>query len=279
MSFSRHLRTIQHTTGSLLCIGLDTDPRMIPRHVRKSADPVTEFNRSIIDLTYDLVCAYKFNLAFYEAAGEAGHTSLRRTLAHIPRGIVTIGDGKRGDIGNSAEHYAAALFDDLGFTACTVNPYMGFDAVEPFLRRPGRGAFVLALTSNAGARDFQYQKTGGTPLYERVIARTRAWNVNDNCGIVVGATRRGQIGRARKLAGSMPMLIPGVGAQGGDLRTAVVDGCAAGGDMAVINVGRSVIYASGGTDFATAARKAAMTLRDEIDRHREKRTSQIKHQK
>src|SRR5512143_3859680 len=168
MNFTEHLAATQKSTGSLLCIGLDPDPARLPA-VLRGDDAVTEFNRRIIEATADLVCAYKLNLAFYETAGERGWGILRKTLSYIPGNIVTVGDAKRGDIGNSAAMYASALLSDLGFQATTVNPYMGSDSVEPFLLDPGKGAFVLALTSNPGAKDFQYLNVGTGRLYERVI--------------------------------------------------------------------------------------------------------------
>jgi orotidine-5'-phosphate decarboxylase len=268
MNFTQRLRSIQRTRNSLLCIGLDTDPRRLPR-VLHSRNAATLFNRRIIEATQDLVCAYKLNLAFYEAAGERGRECLLQTLAAIPPGIVTIGDAKRGDIGNSAAFYAAALFRDATFTSCTVSPYMGEDSVAPFMEDPERGVFVLALTSNPGARDFQYLPVRGRPLYELVIGKTRRWNRKKNCGLVVGATRPIQLRRIRQLAGDMPILIPGIGAQGGDLASAVRFGCDRKGEMAVINASRSVIYASAEKDFARAARTEALRLRDEINRYRE----------
>lgn len=276
MNFYQRLRSAQRRHCSLLCIGLDTDRARIPQFLLRSRNPLYDFNRRIIDATCDLVCAYKLNLAFYEAAGEQGWRILRRTLAAIPAGIVTIGDAKRGDIGNSAGSYASALLDDFGFTATTVSPYMGEDSVTPFMKNPERGVFILAVTSNPGARDFQYLKVRGRPLYEVVIEKTQEWNRRKNCGLVVGATRPAELCRIRKLAGDMPILIPGIGVQGGDLASAVRFGCDGRGEMAVINASRSVIYASSGRDFASAARFEAMKLRDEIKRHREKLLSETR---
>lgn len=270
MNFTQRLRSIQHARGSLLCIGLDTDTRLLPRHLLPSRAAATRFNRRIIEATHDLVCAYKLNLAFYEAAGDRGRECLQQTLEAIPGGIVTIGDAKRGDIGNSSGQYASALFRDLAFSSCTVSPYMGEDSVTPFMEDSERGVFVLALTSNPGARDFQYLQVRGRPLYEHVIAKAVRWNRKKNCGLVVGATRPAQLQRIRHLAGGMPILIPGIGAQGGDLASAVRFGCDTKGEMAVINASRSVIYASPGRDFARAARAEALRLRDEINRYREK---------
>ncbi len=268
MNFYQRLRKIQRKNRSLLCIGLDTDINKIPEFLFAYGDPIYEFNRRIIDATKDLVCAYKINLAFYEVTGEHGWYTVHQTLARIPEEIVTIGDAKRGDIGNSSELYAKLIVDDYEFAACTVNPYMGEDSVKPFMKNRHQGVFLLALTSNPGAKDFQYLKAAGKPLYEHVIAKARKWNTRKNCGLVVGATRPKDLQRIRKLAPEMPILIPGVGAQGGDLALAVRYGCDARGEMAVINASRSVIYASGGEDFATAARSAARSLSEEINRHR-----------
>ena len=268
MTFYQKLRRIQKKNDSLLCIGLDTDIERIPAFLFEWGDPIYEFNRRIIDATKDLVCAYKINLAFYEVTGEHGWYTVHQTLARIPEEIVTIGDGKRGDIGSSSERYAKLLVDDYGFAASTVNPYMGEDSVAPFLKHRAQGAFVLALTSNPGARDFQYLPVRGKPLYEHVIARARKWNTRKNCGLVVGATRPKELRRIRSLVPDMPLLIPGVGAQGGDVRSAVRYGCASDGMMAIINASRSIIYASRGEDFARAAREAALALRDEMNVHR-----------
>jgi len=268
MNFSQRLRRIQKKNNSLLCIGLDTDVNMIPEFLFEWGDPVYEFNRRIIDATKDLVCAYKINLAFYEVTGEHGWYTVHQTLARIPEEIVTIGDGKRGDIGNSSERYAKLFVDDYEFAASTVNPYMGGDSVAPFLKNSHQGAFVLALTSNPGARDFQYLPVRGKPLYEHVIARARKWNRRKNCGVVVGATRPKELRRIRSLVPGMPLLIPGVGAQGGDVRSAVRYGCDRDGLMAIINAGRSILYASRGENFARAAREAAIALRDEMNSYR-----------
>jgi orotidine-5'-phosphate decarboxylase len=269
MTFTEHLRDVQQTKGSLLCIGLDTDPGKLPAHLGPVDHPVLEFNKRLIDATHDLVCAYKINLAFYESLGETGWSTMRQTLEHIPKDIITIADGKRGDIGNSSERYASSLFTAMEFSACTVAPYMGGDSLEPFIRHEDRGVFVLAVTSNPGAKDFQYLKVRGKPLYEHVIARVKKWNNSENCGLVVGATKPQELRRIRSLVPAMPLLIPGVGTQGGSVRSAVRYGCGKKGDLAVINASRSILYASSGSDFASAARSAAVALRDEINRCRE----------
>ena len=264
MNFTQRLYETQRRTGSLLCVGLDTDVDQLPESIQRKTDGVLEFNRRIIDATSDLVCSYKLNLAFYEALGESGWRILRETLREIPKDLITIGDGKRGDIGNTAERYARSLFDELYFDAVTVNPYMGFDSVEPFIRDESRGAFILALTSNPGSKDFQRLKTGTRPLFETVARTASKWNTKKNTGLVVGATHPKELQTVRKIAPQMPFLIPGIGKQGGDLQSAIRFGCDKTGHLAVINASRSILYASSGKDFATAARVEATKLRDEI---------------
>jgi len=269
MTFLEKLQNIQRRQHSLVCVGLDTDPQQLPTHLRDSADGVFEFNRRIIDATHDLVCAYKPNLAFYEALGSRGWDILQETLALIPGGVVTIGDAKRGDIGNTADQYAKALFGNLKFDAVTINAYMGFDAVEPFIRTPEHGAFVLALTSNSGSKDFQRLKVGTTPLYEKVVRSSMKWNTQKNIGLVVGATHPKELRGIRTIAREMPILIPGIGKQGGDLKSSVRFGCNKNGELAVINSGRGILYASSGRDFAQTARNETIKLRDEIRRYQE----------
>ncbi len=273
MTFIEKLKAIQAKNNSLLCIGLDTDVAMVPESLYRWGDPQYEFNRRIIDATKDLVCAYKFNIAFYESVGEHGWYTVHQSLARIPEEIVTIGDGKRGDIASSAERQALLMCEDWEFAATTVNPYMGEDAVRPFLKRKDQCAFVLAVTSNKSAKDFQYLRVNGKPLYEQVVAKAKRWNTKKNVGLVVGATRPAELKRIRALAPTMPFLIPGIGAQKGDLEAAVRHGCTKDGNLAVINVGRSIIYASRGDDFAEKARAAAIAMRDTINRYREKHFS------
>ncbi|HTP12660.1 MAG TPA: orotidine-5'-phosphate decarboxylase [Bacteroidota bacterium] len=264
MTFREKLLAIQRQQHSLVCVGLDTDAALIPEHLRNSPDGVLEFNRRIIEATHDLVCAYKPNLAFYESLGSRGWDILHQTLAFIPAGIVTIGDAKRGDIGNTAERYAKALFDDLHFDAVTINAYLGHDAVEPFIRNPVHGAFVLALTSNPGSKDLQRQKAGTKPLYEKVARLAAKWNTSGNVGLVVGATHPRELKTIRAIAPTMPILIPGIGKQGGDLKSSVRFGCDRNGELAVINSSRGIIYASSKQDYPEAARAAATQLRDSI---------------
>lgn len=270
MTFISKLKSIQRKNNSLLCIGLDTIVSRVPESLYRWGDPQYEFNRRIIDATKDIVCAYKFNIAFYESVGEHGWYTVHQSLARIPEEIVTIGDGKRGDIASTAERQAMLFCEDWEFTGTTVNPYMGKDSIAPFLRRRDQCAFVLAVTSNEGAKDFQYLTVKGKPLYEQVVRKALRWNTKKNIGFVVGATRPAELKRIRSLAPDVPFLIPGIGAQKGSLEAAVRYGCTSDGDLAVINVGRSVIYASHGDDFAEKAREAALKIRDQINRCREK---------
>ncbi len=241
----------------------------LPQSILKTNNPVLEFNRRIIEATKDLVCAYKINLAFYESLGERGWKTIHETLNAIPGEIITVGDAKRGDIGNSAERYARAMMDDFKFDATTVNAYMGKDCVDPFITRDDRGAFILALTSNPGSKDFQYLKAGPRPIFMHIAAKAKKWNVKNNIGLVVGATHPADLKRIRRAVPDMPLLIPGVGVQGGDLRAVVRYGCDKQGNLAIINASRSVIYASLRENFAEAARTEALQMRDEINRYRE----------
>ena len=260
MSFINKLLGAARQNQSLLCVGLDPNPDRMPKM------GILDFNRAIIDATHDLVCAYKPNLAFYEALGSQGLTILEQTLAHIPADIPTIGDAKRGDIGNTAQAYARALFSTLGFDAATVNPYLGFDSVEAFIGYRDRGVFVLCRTSNPSATDFQDLRCpDGSTLYETVAHKAREWNTYGNIGLVVGATYPEELRRIRSICPGMCLLIPGIGAQGGDLASAVRHGVDAQGEKAIINVSRQILYASKGGDFAEAARATAERIRSQIN--------------
>jgi orotidine-5'-phosphate decarboxylase len=269
VGFFDKLERAAQRSGSLLCVGLDPDPAQMP------VPDVAAFNRAIIEATAVFVCAYKPNLAFYEALGEAGMAALRDTLAAIPPDIPVIADAKRNDIGNTAKAYARALFDELGFDAATVNPYLGGDAVEPFLEREEKAAFVLCRTSNPGARDLQdlMVMTPGAearPLFQVVAEMARRWNSRGNVGLVVGATYPEELKRVRELCPEITFLVPGVGAQGGDVASVMRNGLDKVGRGLIINVSRQVLYASREKDFATAAGLAARKLRDEIARERER---------
>lgn len=246
---------------SLLCVGLDSDLAKIPAHLRHLPDPIWEFNRRIIDATADYAVAYKPNLAFYEAMGSKGWDTLARTLEYIPKDVFSIADAKRGDIGNTSTMYAKALFEAMDFDAVTVAPYMGSDSVTPFLQFPGKWVFLLALTSNPGAEDFQGYTQDGVPLYQHVIKRALVWAEGQpgHLGFVTGATRSESIADIRTLAPESFFLVPGVGAQGGDLGAVCRAGCTAGGGL-LINASRSILYAGSGEDFADLARAEAKAL-------------------
>jgi orotidine-5'-phosphate decarboxylase len=267
MTFIEKLSSASRSNKSLLCVGLDPDPQLMPPGLS-----VPQFNREIIDATSDLVCAYKPNLAFYEALGTEGMRALEKTLAHIPKRIPVIGDAKRGDIASSSQAYARALFQTFGFDAATVSPYLGHDSIAPFIAYADKGVFILCKTSNAGSADFQESlcsepasATQAKPLFELVALKAREWNTRGNIGLVVGATYPEQLRRVRELCPQLPLLIPGIGAQSGDLASAVRYGVDASGERAIINCSRQILYASKGRDFAQAARREALKLRDEIN--------------
>ena len=260
MDFSKKLLSISQEHKSLLCVGLDPSPVLMP-----DVDILT-FNKAIIDSTCDLVCAYKPNLAFYEVLGVEGLTILEKTIKYIPAKIPVIGDAKRGDIGNTARAYAKALFSTFGFDATTVNPYLGFDSIQPFIDYKEKGVFILCRTSNKGGADFQdLNCSGSLHLYEAVAQKALEWNVNGNIGLVVGATYPEELKRIRSACPEMCLLIPGVGTQGGDLDSAVNNGVDTNREKAIINVSRKILYASRGDDFAQAARNMAEELRVQIN--------------
>ena len=264
MQFNQLFRERIRETDSLVCVGLDPDPDKMPAPLRDKPDSVYRFCKAVIEATSKFVLAYKPNLAFYESLGVEGWDILRRVIRLIPDGVLKIGDGKRGDIGSTAEKYAAALFD-LGFDAVTVNPYLGRDSVAPFIKDETRGCFLLCLTSNPGSKDFQTLRAGGKLLYEHVAERAVSWYGNCNCGLVVGATHPDELRRVRKAAPDLPFLIPGVGAQGGDLDASVMEGTDGAGEMAVINSSRAILYASSGPDFADAAAAETLKLKEAIN--------------
>lgn len=266
MSFAQKLREAAKANRSLVCLGLDPDPNLMP------PIGVLEFNRAIIEATADLVCAYKPNLAFYEALGAEGIRALHGTLDCIPPNIPVIGDAKRGDVGHTAGAYARALFEVLRFDAVTVSPYLGYDSIEPFLAYEDRGVFVLCRTSNPGAGDFQDvlcvsgRDEAGQRLYSLVAGKAREWNRRGNVGLVVGATYPKELQEIREMCPDMMLLIPGIGAQGGDLDWAVRHGVDKHGENALFSSSRQILYASKGNDFAERAREAAEKLRLEISK-------------
>lgn len=256
MKFLDKLDKASSKNNSLLCIGLDVDLSKIPQAIVKQEDPIYIFNKEIINATKDLVCAYKPNIAFYEKYGIYGLSSLIKTIELIQTtGVPVILDAKRGDIGLSSAAYAEAVFKVYKADAVTVNPYMGEDSVGPFIEYQDKGIFVLCLTSNSGSKDFQ------KPLYKTVAEKVKQWNQYGNCGLVVGATKPEELKEIREIAEDMPILIPGVGAQGGDMEASVKFGVNKQGNRAVINSSRGIIYAEN-------PREAAKTLRDNINKFR-----------
>jgi orotidine-5'-phosphate decarboxylase len=253
-------------SGKYISVGLDTDPKKLPPHLYSLQNPVVEFNKKIIESTKDIAAAYKLNLAFYESEGITGLKNLEETLTFIPNNILTIADGKRGDIGNTSSLYARSIFDHFKFDSATLNPYMGQDSLEPFLVYKEKLNFILALTSNAGSSDFQKQQVkNGDFLYQAVIKKIHSWNKNSNCGIVFGATNLTELKENINLIDDLPMLIPGVGAQGGSLQDVVKSLFAANKYSFLINVSRGVIQKSLEEDFADAARNELLSLNKVID--------------
>lgn len=256
---------------SFLCIGLDTDLTKIPAHLLETQDPMFEFNKAIIDATHDLAVAYKPNFAFYECYGSKGLASLEKTINYINSNyggqVFTIADAKRGDIGNTSQQYARAMFDrassGMEFDAVTVAPYMGEDSVKPFLSYPGKWIIVLALTSNKGAEDFQFFSNGSHRLFEQVLLQSKNWGSEENMMYVVGATQATMLSEIRKIVPQHFLLVPGVGAQGGSLqevaRYGMNDSCGL-----LVNSSRNIIYASAGLDFATKARAEALKIQQEM---------------
>lgn len=269
-SFAERLQSIQSDKDSMACVGLDPDPSRLPtplRDGRMLTDAVREFCATIVEATAPYACAFKPNFAFFEALGPAGLTVLDQVTAAIPDDCLLIGDAKRGDIGNSARFYAQAVYEDLGMDACTVSPYLGGDSVAPFLDHDGKCAFVLSRTSNDGAADLQEACTcDGVPLYRQVAQKTAEWSANADgtAGLVAGATAPEALAELRDDAPTLPFLIPGVGAQGGD-PAEVVDAAQTDDGPVLVNSSRSIIYASEDDDYAEAAADAAKELRDALN--------------
>jgi len=267
MTFLDSLLAAGRRNRSLLCVGLDPAARKLPATVRAVADPTYAFCMAIVEATADLVCAFKPNIAFFEALGPAGIETLRRLIADMPRDVPVILDAKRGDMGSTAEAYAEAVFDRLGADAVTLNPYLGSDSLAPFLRHADKGCIVVCKTSNPGSADLQeLQLASGGPLYLEVARRARDdWNANANLGLVVGATYPEVLAEVRELCPDLPLLVPGVGAQGGELAAATRASADSRGERAIISASRSILYAGDGADFADAARHEALRLRQEIN--------------
>lgn len=272
MNFVEKLLTAARTNKSLLCVGLDPEPSRLPAKYagKPVVQSVRDFCLSIIEATAPYVSAFKPNSAFFEVLGPDGLRVLQEVIKAVPAHIPVILDAKRGDIGNTARNYAATVFETYGADAATVNPYLGYDSVSPFLEYRDKGVLLLCRTSNPGARDFQdlrVQDEDGQLrlLYEIVAQRIQSWNTNNNCGMVVGATYPEELRTLRALCPTMPILIPGVGAQGGDLEASVKAGVDTQGEQAIVSVSRSVLYASTDDEYALAAGREARSLRDRIN--------------
>ena len=271
MDFMEALRARWSEANSLVCVGLDPEPGRFPGKFAGDGDAVFAFCRDIVDATAEFVCCFKPQVAHFAALGAEG--ALERLIAHIHDahpGIPVILDAKRGDIGSTAKHYAAEAFDRFGADAVTANPYLGHDSLQPFLERADKGVVILCRTSNPGATDFQdVVASDGLPLYQHVAETVaREWNGNGNCMLVVGATWPEQLREVRAIVGDLPFLVPGVGAQGGDVEAVVRNGRTADGTGLLVSSSRAILYASTGDDHATASAAAARALRDEINRHR-----------
>ena len=270
MNFIKAIESSWEKNNSLVCVGLDPDIDKIPVHIREIDEPVYEFNKAIIDATGDLVCAFKPQIACYASA--RAEQQLERTIEYIHKnypGIPVILDAKRGDIGSTAKMYAKEAFERYMADAVTVNPYMGGDTLDPFLEYKDKGVIILCRTSNPGAGDIQDLESGGEKIYRIIAAKaSKQWNYNGNAALVVGATYPDELLDVRATVGDMPLLVPGIGAQGGDVKKAVKNGRNSRGTGMIINSSREIIYAGSDKNFAEASRIAAIELKDEINKYR-----------
>jgi orotidine-5'-phosphate decarboxylase len=270
MTFIQALRQRWLAANTLLCVGLDPEPERLPAVLDDDADAVFTFCRAIVDATAPYVCTFKPQIAHFAALG--AEDALQRLIAHIHHahpGIPVILDAKRGDIGSTAQHYASEAFDRYRADAVTVNPYLGRDSVQPFLNRADKGVVVLCRTSNPGSGEFQDLLIDGKPLYQHVAQRVaHEWNGNGNCLLVIGATWPNELAQVRALVGDLPLLVPGIGAQGGDVAAVLRNGADSQGNGLVISSSRAILYASNGADYAGAAAAAALQQRDAINAQR-----------
>ncbi|GLQ47702.1 orotidine 5'-phosphate decarboxylase [Dyella lipolytica] len=270
MHFMQALQHAWTRNNSLVCVGLDPEPAKFPAHLKGRPDAVFEFCCAIVDATADLVCTYKPQIAHFAAL--RAEDALERLIAHVHAkhpGVPVILDAKRGDIGSTAQHYVTEAFDRYGADAVTLNPYLGRDSVQAFLDRADKGVILLCHTSNPGAADLQDLDVGGKPLYQHVAQMiARDWNTHGNCALVTGATWPEQLAEVRALVGDVPLLVPGIGAQGGDVEAVVRNGRTPAGTGLMISSSRAILYAGNGEDFAQAARAATLELRDTINRYR-----------
>lgn len=270
MTFIEKLSAAWATQNSLLCVGLDPDTAKFPRQLQGKADAIVHFCKAIIDATAEAACAFKPQIAYFAALRAEDQLEeicayVRTAYPHIPLVL----DAKRGDIGATAEQYAREAFERYGADAVTLNPYMGFDSIQPYLEWKDRGAIILCRTSNPGGSDLQFLQVDGKPLYQHVAQLVaEKWNTNGQCGLVVGATFPQELKEVRRIVGDMPLLVPGIGAQGGDIQATVAAGCTAAQTGMMINSSRAILYAKtdekAGEDFAQAARRVAIATRDAI---------------
>ncbi len=263
-SFNSRLRQTIATRRSLLCVGLDPEIEKLPASLPRTASGLVQFCCEIIQATAPFAAAFKVNFAFFEALGREGWDALAQVAAALPNDLIKIADAKRGDIGNTARLYAAAVFRELPFDALTANPYLGEDAAAPFLEDETKGAFFLCRTSNPSSASVQLFPKKETPLYLHIAREVMKWNRHDNAGLVVGATQPAELEHLRRECPALPFLIPGVGAQGGDLESAVKVGAGAAGDLALINASRAIIYAASDKNFAEAAAKEAERMKKQM---------------
>jgi orotidine-5'-phosphate decarboxylase len=272
VNFIDKLSAAWTTSNSLLCVGLDPDPARFPGAMQGRPERIVDFCKAIIDATADLACAFKPQIAYFAALGAEAQLEticayLRSNYPQVP----LILDAKRGDIGATAHQYAREAYDRYGADAVTLSPYMGFDSIEPYLAWPDRGQIILCRTSNPGGSDLQFLDVGGRPLYQHVADMVaNRWNRNGQCALVVGATFPEELEKVRQLVGEMPILVPGIGAQGGDVAATVTKGKTAAGAGLMISSSRAILYADprGGEDFAAAARRVALETRDAVNLHR-----------
>jgi len=258
LPFNDVLNSLITQKSTYLCIGLDPDMDHIPPHLKYEKNPIDIFVREIIEATQDLVVAYKANLAFYECEELNGWEALKNLCFMRPEHVLLILDGKRGDITNTARKYAGTYFDLLGADAVTLHPYMGYDSIKPFIDKADKGAFILTLTSNEGAADFQHLQIGTVSLHQYIARKVETWNVHNNCGLVVGATDIEGLKILRRMVPQLPFLVPGVGAQWANLKAAVKYGRSKHGTGLLINVGRDIIYAGQEKDYAKKVREKAL---------------------
>lgn len=270
MTFMQSLAAAWQKNDSLLCVGLDPDPAKFPAHLQGRNDAIFEFCKTIVNSTADLVCSFKPQIAYF--AARRAEDQLEALIDHIHAkhpGIPVILDAKRGDIGSTAEQYAVEAFERFKADAITVNPYMGRDSVEPYLAYPDKGVILLCRTSNPGGSDLQFLDVGGEKLFERVARLVATeWNTTGQCALVVGATFPAEIARVREITGTLPLLVPGIGAQGGDIEATVRAGKTLGGTGLMINSSRAILYAGKDEAFGAAARQIAQETRDAINRYR-----------